>query len=89
MSDYRQGGKNGGGMLITLLVGMALGAAAVVLSNREMREELMGRLEDLRKRGERKVEEAKKELEEAGAKGRKKAAEELEKAKKEAGSPRH
>lgn len=88
MSDYRREGRDGGGTLAALLVGMVIGAAAVVLSNREMREEVIKRLQELRKKGERKLGEAEKKAEEARARGRKKVAEELEKTKKEIESPR-
>jgi hypothetical protein len=88
MRDYSDDGRSGMGTLAALLLGMAIGAAAVVLSNREMREELMDRLQELKRKGERKVSEAKKEAEEAQAKGRKRVSQELEKAQKEVETPR-
>jgi signal transduction histidine kinase len=88
MRDYSDDGRSGMGTLAALLLGMAIGAAAVVLSNREMREELMDRLQELKRKGERKVSEAKKEAEEAQAKGRKRIGQELEKAQKEVETPR-
>ena len=82
MRDYDDG-RSGFGVLGALLLGMAIGAAAVVLSNRKMREEVMDRLQELRRKGERRVGEAKKEAEEIRAKGKKRVAQELEKAQKE------
>ncbi len=82
MRDYDDS-RSGFGLLGVLLLGVAIGAAAVILSNREMREEVIERLQELRKKGERKISEAKKEAEEIQAKGRKKASQELEKAQKE------
>lgn len=76
MNDYSHGGRDGGmGILLALLLGMAVGAATVVLTNREMREKLLAQLEELRRKGERKAEKVKEEVEAARAKERKKIAE--------------
>lgn len=79
MKDRHTKGGSAGGVLTGALAGMAVGAAAVVLSKKQNRKKLSNKVNEFLEMGEERIDNAKDTVSGAGQKARKQIAGQMQK----------